>query len=497
MDRQLLNYAALSLAGALFPLSLAPFSLWPVALFSIAVLFTLLQNQSPQAAFKRAALFGAGLYLAGASWVYISMYVHGDVSMVFAIFGTLFFCLLMAVLFGLPFTLTALLPQSPTHWILALPAIWVIGEWFRSWIFTGFPWLYAGYSHTDTWLNGWAPLGGVLLLSYLTALGAAVVAQLLQRQFSTMVGLSGAFVLTAFVGGAKLQTIDWTQAVDQQLSVALVQPNVDQKDKWAPLERNKILRQLLEQSEDHWGTDIIVWPEGAIPALYSDAKGFLQVVGERAAQQGTALITGMPTNNNPPGLYYNSMLVVGDGSGQYNKTRLVPFGEYVPFEALIRGLNNFFDLPMSSFSLGADNQLPLLAKQQQIATAICYEITYPDLVARNTRNATVMLTVSNDAWFGDSIAPQQHMQMARMRAIENGKPLLRGTNNGITGLVDYRGEVYKQLDQFSTGVLSGTLTPRAGSTPFSRLMSWPIVSFSLAIIATLLTARHRARKTNK
>jgi len=499
MDRQPLNYAVLILAGALLPLSLAPFSLWPVAIISIAVLFILLQNQSPQSAFKRAALFGAGLYLAGTSWIYISMYVHGDVSMVFAIFGTLFFCLLLAVLFALPFALTALLPQSPIYWILSLPAIWVISEWFRSWIFTGFPWLYAGYSHTDTWLNGWAPLGGVLLLSYLTALGAAVLAQLLQRRFSPVLGLSAALVVAAFVGGAKLQTVNWTQAIDQQLSVALIQPNVDQKDKWAPLERNKILRQLLEQSEDHWGTDIIIWPEGAIPALYSEAKGFLQAVGERAEQQGTALITGIPTNNNPQGLYYNSMLVVGDGSGQYNKTRLVPFGEYVPFEALIRGLNNFFDLPMSSFSLGTDKQLPLLAKQQQIATAICYEIAYPDLVAKNTRNASVMLTVSNDAWFGDSIAPQQHMQMARMRAIENGKPLIRGTNNGITGLVDHRGAMYQQLDQFSRGVLSGTVTPRVGSTPYSRYTNWPIVGISLIIISLLLVARaikHRTRKTN-
>ena len=500
MDRQTLNHAALFIAGALLPLSLAPFSLWPVAMLSIAVLFTLLPNQSPLGAFKRAALFGAGLYLTGASWIYISMYVHGDVSMAFAIFGTLSFCLLVAVVFALPFSLVALIPQSPTVLILAMPAIWVISEWLRSWVLTGFPWLYAGYSHTDTWLNGWAPLGGVLLLSYLTALSGAVVAALFQRRFSPALGLCGALIVAAFISGAKLQTVNWTQAVDQQLSVALVQPNVDQKDKWAVPERNKILSQLLQHSEAHWGTDIIVWPEGAIPALYTEAEDFLQVVGERATQQGSALITGIPTNNNPQGLYYNSMLVVGDGSGQYNKTRLVPFGEYVPFQALIRGLNNFFDLPMSSFSLGADNQSPLLVKQQPIATAICYEIAYPDLVARNTRNATMMLTVSNDAWFGDSIAPQQHMQMARMRAIENGKPLLRGTNNGITGLVDHRGKVYRQLEQFRSSVLSGGVTPRVGATPFSRYTSWPIVSFSLIIISLLLIAsalKHQTRNTDK
>jgi apolipoprotein N-acyltransferase len=178
---------------------------------------------------------------------------------------------------------------------------------------------------------------------------------------------------------------------------------------------------------------------------------------------------------------------LGEGNGIYNKTRLVPFGEYVPFESVIRGLNNFFDLPMSSFSLGSKNQKPLTAAGHSISTAICYEITYPDLVAENTRKNHIILTVSNDAWFGDSIAPHQHMQMARMRAIENAKPVMRATNNGITALVDHRGKIYQQLNQHTQGVLTGQVILYSGETPFSKYGSWPIVLFSLMILVLTQT----------
>jgi len=362
--KQLRILGLLFTAGVLLPLSLAPFSLWPIAIISLIPLFICIQNKPVKQAIRYAAIYGFGLYIAGASWVYISMYEHGDVSMAFAIVGTVLFCLLMALLFALPFGLTTLIPQTPIALILGLPAVWVVGEWFRSWIFTGFPWLYVGYSHTDTWLSGWAPIGGVFLLSYLTAMTSIVLIQLIQTRSSITALIGSVLILLSFVSGYNLKNINWTQPVNTQLSVAMVQPDVDQKDKWAVPERDRILRGLLLQTEPHWGTDIIIWPEGAIPALLSQAEQFLGDLDQRAKQYNTALITGIPTDNNPAGDYYNSMLALGDGNGQYNKTRLVPFGEYVPFQSLIRGLNNFFDLPMSSFSLGAKYQSPLMAKQQ-------------------------------------------------------------------------------------------------------------------------------------
>ena len=484
-------YLSLLIAGALFPLSLAPFSYWPIATLSMAILFSKLPQQTPKDAFKRTAVYGIGMFGSGVSWVFVSMYVFGDISALLALIGTFLFCLFNAVFFALPFLLCAFISRRNSLWLIALPAIWVLSEWLRSWIFTGFPWLYAGYSHTDNWLSGWAPIGGVLLLSYFTALAATALAQIRCHKSLGISATAFSLVAALFLSGLALQKINWTKPADKTISVALIQPNVDQRDKWALGMRSQILQNLVSQTQPHWGTDIIIWPEGAIPVLYTQVADYLNIIHQRALTHKTTLITGLPSNSNPEGPYYNSMLALGEGNGIYNKTRLVPFGEYVPFEAVIRGLNNFFDLPMSSFSLGSKNQQPLTAAGVNISTAICYEIAYPDLVARNTRNTNILLTVSNDAWFGDSIAPSQHMQMARMRAIENAKPVIRGTNNGITALIDHQGQVTSQLDQFTAGVLTGEVRPYDGETPFSKFASWPVVIYCLLTIITAYRLRKK------
>lgn len=480
-------------AGALYPLALAPLSLWPLTFFSIAIFFWQLQQQPPKHLLFKAILFGSGLFLSGVSWVYVSMHDHGLLSMPVAFVGTAIFCLFLAFVFALPFTLSALIPQTPLSLMLGMPAIWVIGEWIRSWLFTGFPWLYAGYSLTDHWLNGWAPIVGVLGLSYLVALGAAALTQLVLRRKDSGLALAPTIILALIaslvIGGYALQKIDWTTATDRTLSVVLIQPNIEQADRWSPSQRDSILKQLSQQTEPYWGADVIIWPEGAIPALPASVMEYLIEVDNLAKVNQTTLFTGIPTRDYRNRQIFNSMMALGDSRGQYDKTRLVPAGEYIPFESALRGLNGFFDLPMSSFSSGAANQPLLSAKRQPIATAICYEIAYPDLVARTALNASLIMTVSNDAWFGQSMAPQQHMQMARMRAIENAKPLMRGTNNGITALVDYRGNIYQQLGQFTAGELEGVIRPRLGQTPFALFGSWPTVIAALLCCAVLISIR--------
>jgi apolipoprotein N-acyltransferase len=486
-------------SGALLPLALAPFNFWPIAIPCIAVLFYKLQHQSLKQAIVKASVFGFAMFFAGVSWVYVSIHEHGFIPAPLALLATTLFCLFLALLFALPFALSALIPQRSSSWLLGLPAIWVLSEWFRSWIFTGFPWLYAGYSHTDTWLSGWAPIGGVMWLSFITALAAATLAQigqtLIGRKQPIQVGvkISCLLLVALTTSGYLLQSVTWTQETGKKLSVVLIQPNTDQNKKWSASERQSILDQLQEQTEPHWGVDLIVWPEAAIPATPKRVSGFLIGMDKAAKVNQTALLTGIPTQDRSSGKYYNSVLALGAASGQYDKTRLVPFGEYVPLEGLLRGLIRFFNLPMSSFSLGAQDQSLLTIAGEPMATAICYEIVYPDLVARISREATLLLTVSNDAWFGDSFAPQQHMQMARMRAIENAKPMLRGTSNGVTAIVDHRGKIEKQLEQFSAGELSGNITPRSGQTFFVQTGSWPVVVMALLICGGLITRRHSKR----
>ncbi|ETN91914.1 Apolipoprotein N-acyltransferase [Gammaproteobacteria bacterium MOLA455] len=489
------TFLLLFASGALLPLALAPFNFWPIAIPCIALLFYKLQHQTIKQAVVKAGVFAFAMFFSGVSWVYVSIHEHGFIPAPLALLATALFCLFLALLFALPFAIAALIPQTSVSWLLGLPAIWVLSEWFRSWIFTGFPWLYAGYIHTDTWFSGWAPIGGVMWLSFITALAAATLAQLgsqlLEKKPSIQLGvkLSCSVLALLSVSGYLLQSANWTQETGKILSVVLVQPNTDQNIKWSTSERQGILEQLQEQSEPHWGADLIIWPEAAIPATPTRVSDFLIGIDKTAEVNQTALLTGIPTQDWSSGKYYNSVLALGTAKGQYDKTRLVPFGEYVPLEGVLRGLIRFFNLPMSSFSLGAKDQALLEIAGEPMATAICYEIVYPDLVARVSREATMILTVSNDAWFGDSFAPQQHMQMARMRAIENAKPMLRGTSNGVTAIVDHRGKIERQLEQFSAGELSGNITPRVGQTLFAQTGSWPAVIMALLICAGLIIRR--------
>jgi apolipoprotein N-acyltransferase len=484
------KFLALFVAGALLPLSLAPFYLWPIGIFSIAVLFRTLQQQTLKQALAKSFVFGFGMFFAGVSWVYVSIHEHGFIPAPLALIATTLFCLFIALLFALPFALSALIPQKPASWLIGLPAIWVLSEWFRSWIFTGFPWLFSGYAHTETWLSGWAPIGGVIWLSFLTALTAAIISQLTQPDRNQRsVKLASLAIIATVVSGYFLQQVSWTSATGKNLSVVLVQPNTDQHKKWVYSEQQGILKQLESQTQPHWGADIIIWPEAAIPTTPKNVWKFLAELEQQAKVNQTTLITGIPTYHPASQRYFNSLMMLGENRGQYDKTRLVPFGEYVPFASQLRGLIKFFNLPMSFFSLGDADQPLLTVAGEKIATAICYEIVYPNLVASMAREATALLTVSNDAWFGRSIAPRQHMQMARMRALENAKPMMRGTSNGVTALVDHHGEITAQIEQFSTGELSGTIAPRSGQTVFSQAGSWPIVILSLLICGGLIIRR--------
>ena len=489
---KLQRYSLLIVGGAIFPLGLAPFNLWPAVIVSMAILFQSLRQPSIKQAFFNAATYGFGLFLTGASWLYVSIHEYGFIAAPLAVIATTLFCLFLAAIFAFPFMLAAFLPSTSIPLMLGLPAIWVISEWVRSWIFTGFPWLYAGYSHTETWLNGWAPIGGVLSLSFFSALTAMFFLWLVQGMEQRRSTLSLSVILMVLtISGYLLQQVNWTKDIGKPLTVALIQPNIAQNEKWSVEKRRTILTQLAAQTEAYWGHDIIIWPEAAVPSTPKRIPVFMQNLERKANDSGSTLLTGIITQDGEQGRYYNSVLAVGDQSGQYHKTRLVPFGEYVPLESLLRGLIQFFDLPMSSLSVGPSNQIPLIVQKQLIATAICYEVVYPDLVARSSREASLIVTVSNDTWFGESLGPLQHMQMVQMRALENAKPIIRGTNNGISGLVDQRGNIYGRMDQNSIDELSGVVQPRAGQTPFSITGSWPIIFLSWLIVFFLVLYRSK------
>lgn len=472
----------LLVAGAAVTLSFAPFEFAWVSLLSCAALAGALNSCSMREATLRGWSFGAGLFLGGTSWVYVSMHDYGYLPTPIATLLTLLFCVALGLLHALSGWLYA-------RWVrrglagrtLGFASLWVMMEWLRSWLLTGFPWLYLGYAHIDSPLSGWAPVTGVLGISFVISLGGAALAQLLinRRQWLPLL----ASVALALLGYT-LSTHSWTQpSTAEPIRVAAVQANIPQDQKWLPSNYLPTLMLYQTLSEPLFAdNDIVIWPEAAIPAYYHQALDFFEPMAKKAEEHNSTLISGVPYWSFSRS--YNSIIALGTGEGRYDKQHLVPFGEYVPLYSLLGDLISLFELPMSNFSAGSTEQENLLAAGYRLAPFICYEIVFPDLVAKQARDADVLLTISNDAWFGRSFGPAQHMQMAQMRALENGRPLVRVTSTGISAITDARGRIVNRIPSHERAVLSGQVLPYQGQTPFSRFGSLPI----LALCAALLMA---------
>lgn len=478
-------------AGALLPLSLAPYNVWLLGLLSIALLALLSYAQSA----RRCALlgfgFGLGLYGTGASWVYVSISQFGGSSNEVALVLTSLFVVGLALVFAIPlYAYGRWLKPSRLTLLWGFAAIWVLGEWMRSWFLTGFPWLYAGYGHLDTWLAGWAPTLGVFGVSLACALTACALVilgwDLAARRRDQVTSQALGALLGSWLLGAVFTLPSWTQVGEQSISVGMAQGNIPQERKWDPTFLNETFRIFHGLSEPLWDLDWVIWPEAAIPLLYHHALGDLESINAYALTTDTVFITGILYDQHEPERYYNSLVARGQGSGIAFKTRLVPFGEYVPLERWLRGLINFFDLPTSIIHPGPRYEGGLQAKDLTIAPSICYEVVYPDLVAARAAQAEVLLTVSNDAWFGASIGPVQHFEMARMRALETGRYMVRATNNGISGIIDHRGQVVVTGGRFTRETITGNIHPTTGNTPFVVWRSWPVVLLCFGMMGFLI-----------
>ncbi len=469
-----MKYVLALVAGALLPLSLAPFGLWPVGMVSIALWFYLLQRH-PQNWAGLGWVFGVGKYGVGVSWVYVSIHVYGNAPPALA--GALVVVFVAGLsLFSLGNALAFARLRTGNLAVdgLVFACVFVAFEWVLTWALTGFPWLYPAYGHIRTPLGAYAPVGGVLLVSLALALSSSFAAVAV---VSTRRAWPIALSVIPWLLGAALLAVDWVSAGEQR-SVALVQGNIDQAIKWRPESRGPIVRTYRALSEPLWGVDTLVWPEAAITLMAHDADAVLGELDRRGKSHGTSLVLGLPAVERMPGgeiVFRNTAVALGDGGGRYVKRRLVPFGEYVPLEDLLRGLIGFFDLPMSHAAPGDWRQPLLRLGEDHAAMAICYEIVYPDLVRNQLATPDVLMTLSNDSWFGTSIGPLQHLQMAQMRALENGRWLLRATNNGVTAIVDHHGRVVDRLPQFQAGALQGRYRIMDGDTPFVRLGHLPVL----------------------
>lgn len=483
------NLSAL-LGGALLPFAFSPYD-WPwLAPVCIAMLFAFWLSAKPLQAAIRGYLFGLGQFGVGTSWVYNSMHDYGGASQAEAGGLTALFVAVLALYPALAGWLAArwcVGAGKHCKLLLVFPACWVLLEWLRGSFVFGFPWLQLGSSQVDTALGqGLAPLFGVpgvsLAVTLLAGLALSVFDRNDWRRRGAMMGIGLFIVACAWLG-----RIEWTSPAGGPFKAALLQGNVPQNQKWLPELQRATLELYTGMTRQHWDARLVIWPETAVPAFYQQVKDtWLARLRDEAKPHQTDLVIGIPWGDPASGLYYNAMVSVAEQPSQYFKRHLVPFGEYLPLRPLLGWVLRILEIPLSDFASGEAGQVPMQAAGYPLAASICYEDVFGHEARDALPQAAYLVNVTNDAWFGDSMAPHQHVQMARMRALESGRYLLRATNTGITAAINPDGDIISQAPMFQQAAVVAHILPMAGATPYVRFGDWTVI---VSLVVLLVSVR--------
>ncbi len=481
------------LAGASTVFAFAPYGWWWLQIVALAALFMLaLRSDNPKASFLLGWVFGTTSIAAGTHWLYVSLHQYGGMPSIMAALAILLLAAGLGLLYGSALGLAkriAVTLRAPITLILLMPACWMLADWTRNWIFTGFPWIATGYAHTASPLAGYAPLTGVFGVGFLASVIAGSIATMLQLKRLHRVALLVLIVIP--VGGVLLHQLQWTSPRGQPITVRLLQGNVPQEMKFDAARLDASL-QLYRAMITEKRADLIATPETALPLLASQLPhGYLDQLTSFAHGQQSKLLVGIPWTT-APGIYLNSVIGIGgDDEYRYDKHHLVPFGEFIPMG--FRWFVDMMKMPLGDFGRGDLQQPAFQVKDQWVLPNICYEDIFGEeiaaqLSAASDRNApvpSVLLNISNIAWFGDTIALPQHLQVSQMRALELGRPMLRATNTGATAVVDERGRVVAQLPPFTRDTLEASVQGMQGLTPYTRIGNGLPIGLAVAVVAML------------
>ena len=476
------------LAGALTVPGFAPFELWPLPFATLAWLFwQWARAATPRQAFNTGWAFGLGFFLAGVSWIYVSLATFGAMPMPIAAAATLLFCAFLA-LFPATAGYAAVRLRAPPAITLTLaaPALWIGVEWVRSWIFTGFPWNTIGYSQIpDSPLAGYAPVTGIYGVSLLVAVSAGCIALIAMR-----VRWAAAIPVAFLLGGWGLKQIEWTTPTGTPVTVSLLQGNVAQDMKWR---EDQVLATLDAYAKMVTASraQLIVLPETALPLfLHQVPPDYLELLAAHARKNNGDVLIGVPERVPNEG-YYNSAISLGTAASQkYRKSHLVPFGEFIPLRPVLAWIVNILSIPLQDFARGGVDQQPLNLAGQRVAVNICYEDVFGEEIIRQLPQATMLVNVSNVAWFGRSMAPRQHLQISQARALETGRYMLRATNTGMTAVIDQRGQIVKAAPEYTVATVEHTVPGYQGATPYTRWGN----SVALLLAALMLGCAFLRRK---
>ena len=475
--------------GALVPCAFAPYDLYFISLISLSILFYFWSiTSSSRESFILGYLFGFAMFGVGVNWLHISINLFGGVNILGALLFTYIFIAYISLYPALCGYLAVRFFKHSR--ITALPALWLLTEWCRGWMLTGFPWLNIGSSHTDSVLAGFAPVFGDYGVTYFVCLSAMAITILLTGDTKRRI-ISGLFLILIILSSSLLNNINWTDDLNKDIDIVLVQGAIPQEQKWRPEQRQKTYEIYSGLSKPFWSSDLIVWPETAIPSLYHLADDFIIPISSEQLSSNAIFMSGLAYKDSKSNNYFNSVLLIDDEHRFYHKNHLVPFGEYLPFKSFLGEILRFLKIPMSDFSSGDPHQKIFVTDKGIFGMSICYEDAYGSEVRKALPDANILINVSNDAWFGDSFAPHQHLQMARMRALENGRYLLRSTNTGISAVIDNKGKVISHSPQFKPHALSATVKLYSGETPYSKFGNNLILS--LCILGLFLSFMFRGK----
>lgn len=489
------------LLGAFAVAGFSPYYFYPITIASLIGLFYLWQKSSTA---KHAALigfmFGLGLFGLGIYWIYISLHDFGGMPWWMASFSTLVLCAFLSLF---PATVGAL-SKRVNYSLLCIPLFWALSEWVRSWIFTGFPWLTVGYSQVPhSPLVGYLPVIGIYGVSFILVFTAGVIAYWLAKPSQSLIWkrIAIATLVIIWIGGSLLKFVEWTKPIGNPTSVALLQGNISQDIKWSPEVADQTLKTYLDMALAS-KAKLIIMPETALPMLASQIPSkYVQALKNHAlSNQGDILIGAVEgiavANQNDPDQYFNSMQSIGSADMQtYRKSHLVPFGEFIPLKQVFGWIyRDWLNIPLSDLSRGSLEQQPMDVAGQKVAVNICYEDVFGEEIIRQLPQATLLVNVSNDAWYGESLASYQHMQFSQARAIETGRVMLRATNTGATAMIDAHGEIAAHAPHFSKTTLIINAQGYTGSTPYVRWGNWPVIILLLTAAIGLLISRFRNQK---
>ena len=486
-DRPWTSRGILFVLGCLMTTAFAPFGLSLLVPVVLLPLLYVWLSVSPRDAGWLSFWFGFGLFLSGTYWIYISVVIFGEAPAWIALILMLGLVLIMsAYFFAAGWLISRLARGEPWLLLVVAPATWVFIEWLRGWVLTGFPWLAVGYSQADALLAGWAPVLGVYGVSFMALLATtAILVSIMTEGRQRIVAL--AIVVLPLLSGGVLKIIEWTEPTGSPVRSTIVQAGISQAEKWLPERLRPTLEFYRDAATRATDSELVVWPEVAVPSLDDRVEPYIQALQEDTRNTRQSIVFGILERDESRGevkIYNSVMLVSGDRRQSYRKRHLVPFGEYFPVPPSVREWMRMMSLPHNDLAAGDDVQ-PLLeaANGEKLAVAICYEDAYGAEQLYAMPDASILINVSNDAWFGDSIAPHQHLEIARMRSLEVGRAAIRATNTGISAFISHTGKVLDAGAQFEPVTMTMDVQPRQGSTPYARTGNLPIVGLCLLVMA--------------